>query len=296
MTKRVPPAPDNTSRIARGLGRVTLRAMRWPGRRWVGARARERSRGRGGRRFKVAGEDGVTLDAWYAPAASGTPAKLPVVFCHGYLEVKEMHFALADRLNRRGHDVLLYDHRGHGHSGGPGATFGVKERLDLRHVIDQAAEQGMVGDQLATMGFSLGAATVLQHAPDDPRVSGVVALAPFTDFRTAIGSFRQMLAPWMNNEWLMRGLDAATREAGFEIDACSTVEAIRRIDVPIMIVEAGKDRSLPPDAHVRPLTEARSDRPVELFSVEDAGHAELVHRNWPKLDAAIDAFLDRLTV
>jgi alpha-beta hydrolase superfamily lysophospholipase len=288
------PVAESHSAIARGLSRIALRAMRWPGRRWVGARARQRSRDRGGRRFKVTGEDGVALEAWYSPSETDRPAKLPVVFSHGYMEVKELHFALADRLNARGHDVILYDHRGHGHSGGPGGTFGVKERLDLRHVIDEACGRAFIGERLATMGFSLGAATVLQHAPDDPRVQGVVALAPFSDFRAAIGSFREMLAPWMDKDWLMRGFEAATREAGFEIDASSTIDAIKRIDVPVMIVEGGKDNTLPPDVHVRPLTEARGDRTLQMFKVEDAGHGTLVHRKWPELDDAIDQFLDSL--
>ncbi len=290
------PLPPPHSALARGLSHIVLRAMRWPGRRWIGARARERSRGRGGHRFRVTGEDGVALEAWYSPCEPDLPCKLPVVFSHGYMEVKELHFALADRLNQRGHDVILYDHRGHGHSGGPGGTFGVKERLDLRHVIDEACGRDLIPERVATMGFSLGAATVLQHAPDDPRVQGVIALAPFSDFRTAIGSFRDILAPWMSKEWLMRGFEAATREAGFEIDASSTIDAIKRIDVPVMIVEGGQDKTLPPDVHVRPLTEACGERVPRMFTVADAGHGALVHRKWPELDDAIDQFLDSLSL
>jgi alpha-beta hydrolase superfamily lysophospholipase len=297
MHSPVEPKPEGpaVSPLARHLGRTTLRMMRWPGRRWIGSVARKRSRLRGGQRFKVSGADGVTLDAWHSPAEPVTEPKLPVVICHGWMEVKELHFAMADRLNRRGHDVILYDHRGHGHSTGRAVTFGVKERLDLQHVIDQAGQRGLIGPRVATLGFSLGAATVIQHAPDDPRVAGIVALAPFTDFRTAIGSFRDLLTPWMNMDWLMRGFEAASREAGFEIDASSTVEAIARIRVPIMIVEGGRDRTLPPDAHVRPLTEACAGRDtLRVFTVADARHASLVHRRWPGLDEAVDGFLDEL--
>jgi len=290
------PKPDGqparpVSPIARGVGRFTLRAMRWPGRRWVGAAARERSRRRGGYGFKVTGEDGVSLDAWFSPAQKDVVPRIPVVFCHGWTEVKELHFPLADRLNRQGHDVILYDHRAHGHSTGKAATFGVKERLDLTHVLDGAGDRGLVGDAVASIGFSLGASTVLQHAPTDGRIAGVVAFAPFVSFRTAIESFRLKLAPWVSSEWLVAGMEAATQEAGFELDEASTLEAVQKLAVPLMIVEGGRDRALPPLAHVRPLEAAKQNGELSLFTVDRAGHGSLMHRQWPGLNDAVYAFL-----
>jgi len=286
--------PRAASPLARGVGRLALRAMRWPGRRWVGAAARERSRKRGGHRFRVDGEDGVQLDAWYSPGVDGVESKIPLVFCHGWTEVKELHFPFIDRLNQRGHDVILYDMRAHGHSTGKAATFGVKERLDLRHVIDEAVRRERLAERVASVGFSLGAATVLQHAPTDERIAGVVAYAPFVDFREAIDSFRGKLAPWGSRQWLMAGMEEATREAGFELDEASTLDAISQIRVPVMVIEGGKDRALPGKAHIRPMEEACVDEPFHLYTVEDAGHGSLMHRQWPGLNEAVYEFLDGL--
>ena len=307
------------------IGRLTLGAGRYPFRRQVGFRARRASRQRGGRRFLVRRDDEVILDGWWSPAiepghesTTSTPAadrhlqadasparpadKLPVVIAHGLTETKERHFKRAWKLNALGHDVVLFDHRDHGRSGGRGVTFGVQEKEDLRAVIDDAQRRGFIDTSrgVVTMGFSLGGGTVLQHAAVDPRVAGVVALAPFADLRGAINSFRQKLTPWIREEWLMSGFDVATGEAGYTIDEASAVEAFKRVEAPVLLVEGGRDPYLPGSEHVHRLAAARpcgqdgvSDgKPcVRLVRIAAANHTSLVHRHWPKLDREIARFL-----
>ena len=321
-----PPRPEvSASRVSIAIGRLTLGAGRYPFRRQVGFRARRASRQRGGRRFLVRRDDEVTLDAWWSPAVHAdqnaeTPSpaadgrkrtdappikpadKLPVVIAHGLTETKERHFKRAWKLNAMGHDVVLFDHRDHGRSGGRGVTFGVQEKQDLRAVIDNAARRGFidVSRGVVTMGFSLGGGTVLQHAAVDPRVVGVVALAPFADLRSAINSFRQKLTPWIREDWLMSGFDVATGEKGYTIDEASAIEAFKRVDVPVLLVEGGRDPYLPGIEHVHRLAAAKScgtdavERGracVRSVRIAGANHTSLVHRHWPKLDREIARFL-----
>lgn len=295
------------STVARALGRLTLRAGRYPGRQYVGTVHRHVSRARGGRRFVVhpdGTDDRVELDAWFSPRDPAAPPRLPVVIAHGLFETKERHFKRAWKLNARGHDVVLFDHRVHGRSKGRHCTFGVQEKFDTKAVIDEAVRRrliGGVGDprgtradpdaiRIVTMGFSLGGGTVLQHAAIDDRVAGVVALAPFCDFRNAIRSFRQTLAPWMNERWILDGFDAATLEAGFTVDEASALEAVAKIKVPVLLVEGGRDPYLPGPDHARLLSEARAHDEVTLLTIDDATHNTLVHQSWPKLDRAIARF------
>ena len=303
-----PPRPDVTaSRMSIAIGRLTLGAGRYPFRRQVGFMARRVSRERGGRRFLVHRGEDVVLDGWWSPAveAGGGEVvddhqKLPVVMAHGLMETKERHFKRAWKLNAMGHDVVLFDHRDHGRSGGRGVTFGVQEKQDMKSVIDEAAKRGFidVSRGVITMGFSLGGGTVLQHAAVDDRVAGVVALAPFADFRGAINSFRQRLVPWVKEDWLMVGFDFASGEVGFSIDEASAVEAFKRIDVPVLLVEGGRDPFLPGADHVHRLAESRARREgdagdggVTLVRIAGANHKSLVHRHWPKLDRAIARFM-----
>jgi len=198
--------------------------------------------------------------------------------------------------------VVLFDHRVHGRSKGSHSTFGVQEKFDTKAVIDEAVRLRLIGGpgdprgadpdtvRVITMGFSLGGGTVLQHAPIDPRVAGVVALAPFCDFRNAIRSFRQTLVPWMNERWILEGFDAASMEAGFTLDEASALEAVAQIKVPVLLVEGGRDPYLPGPDHARLLSEARAHDEVTLLTIDDATHNTLVHKSWPKLDRAIARF------
>ncbi|MEE9405426.1 MAG: alpha/beta fold hydrolase [Algisphaera sp.] len=277
-------------RLARALGRLALRAGGYPGRQYVGTVHRHISRNRGGRRFTATSSDGTTLDAWFSPRDPTSPKRLPVVIAHGLFQTKERHFKRAWKLNARGHDAILFDHRAHGRSTGSTSTYGVMEKHDTKAVIDEAIRRKFIEPRVITMGFSLGGGTVLQHAPLDDRVAGVIALAPFCDFREAIRSFRRTLTPWMNERWILEGLDAASTEAGFSLDEASSLAAFGQITVPVLLVEAGRDTYLPGPAHAQLLAETKAHDAVTLITIKDATHNTLVQRTWPKLDRAIARF------
>ncbi|MEM1109266.1 MAG: alpha/beta fold hydrolase [Planctomycetota bacterium] len=289
---------DGPSRLSVALGRLTLSAGRYPGRKYIGAVHRKVSRERGGQRFTVHRPNDVKLDAWFSPRREGTRTRLPIVIAHGLMETKERHFKTAWKMNARGHDVVLFDHRVHGRSTGRRLTFGVEEKRDISAVIDAAASRGLIKPsadasedlKVITMGFSLGGGTVLQHAAIDERVAGVVALAPFADFRGAIESFRRTLVPWMDREWIESGFDAASAEAGFKMDEASAIEALKQIDVPILLAEGGKDPYLPGIDHVHKLADSAAGKNVTIVRIDEANHNTLVHKNWPKLDRAIARF------
>ncbi|MEM7576529.1 MAG: alpha/beta fold hydrolase [Planctomycetota bacterium] len=301
------------SRLSTAIARQFLRGGNYPWLKVASAIYRERSRRVGGHRFSVTRPGGVTLDAWFCPApphakphGPKVAPPLPVLISHGIFEFKERYFDRAAWLNARGHDVILFDHRTHGRSTGKRLTMGVLERDDIAAVLDVAETRGLLGGSAAslrkvvTLGFSLGGGTVLQHAAMDDRVAGVIALAPFADFTAAIETFRRCFAPWLDKGWVHAGFDSAAAEAGFEVQQASALDAIERITVPILLVEAGKDTYLPPARHTAKLRQRRGQvwgRTAEgltVLNIPDAAHISLVRKRWPRLDAGIGAFLDSL--
>jgi alpha-beta hydrolase superfamily lysophospholipase len=282
--------PRAASRLATLVGWVTLRLSNYPMRHWLGTMPRARSRREGGYAFHVTTEDGVRLHAWHIPPEPGTEPGPAIVMSHGWIEVKEFHFDRARRLSRLGHDVILFDHRGHGRSAAAPTTFGVSEQRDLTAVIDAAQQRGIIQDRVITMGFSMGAATCLQQASSDARVVGVVAFAPFVDLRAAIRTFRDKLAARVTDDWLLAGFERATRGAGYQLDEASTLAAIERLSQPVLLVQAGADRNLPPATHIEPLVAAKRQGRLERFSVDAATHMTLCRHTWPGLDEAVDQF------
>jgi pimeloyl-ACP methyl ester carboxylesterase len=280
--------------VSRGLANLTLRMPRYSWVRLLQPGMRRTMSKRGGTYFEIRTEEGLILEGARLPAVADAPRRLPVFYVHGYLETKEVHLREMTRLSEAGHDVYVYDQRAHGRSEGTGMTFGVCERRDLRAVIDLAQAEGWVGERVITMGFSLGGAVVLQHAPDDPRVAGVVSKAPFATAVESVHSFRRIFAPFFDREWVERGFSQAASEAGFVIEEASTLEAIRRIEVPVLLIVGERDKALPAHRHTHVLAAAKQRGTVKLIEVPRATHIDLCILDRPDVDAAVAAFCQAL--
>lgn len=93
--------------------------------------------------------------------------------------------ALADALQDAGLDVLTYDARGHGRSGGE-ATSGDLERNDIAAAVDALAGDD---ERVIIIGASLGAIAALGYATAHPeRVTGIVTVSCPARWRLPLNS------------------------------------------------------------------------------------------------------------
>ena len=102
----------------------------------------------------------------------------PIVLCHGLTATRRSVVHGSRTLERAGHEVVLYDARGHGESDPAPAGQGYDYPAlvaDLEAVVDSqaGAERVIVG------GHSMGAHTAIAYALRNPaRVAGLVAIGP----------------------------------------------------------------------------------------------------------------------
>lgn len=270
--------------------RVALRLPPFSPLKLLGPFLRWHLRREGGRHFTANARDGVGLDAMFFPALPHCGSRLPVLLTHGWMEIKEMHMSELKLLRRNGHDVMLLDLRAHGRSGGRLTTIGAWEREDITAVIDQAVELGLIGPKLITMGYSTGAACMIQHAADDPRVAAVVALAPFADLISAIRSFGRLYGNWYDPDILLRGFEQFAQHSGFHLRQSDTIGAMQRMHVPVLVAAGDRDRHLPPPLHAEHLAAAAPDDLCTLHLVKGANHLSIYQRLDPKLSEAIARF------
>ena len=81
---------------------------------------------------------------------------------------------------KRGFNVLLIDHRGHGLSKGHTITFGEKERKDVKSWIDFAKEKFGKDKRIILTGISMGGATVLAASNYLEEGDRVIADCPYS--------------------------------------------------------------------------------------------------------------------
>ncbi len=113
--------------------------------------------------------DGVNLTGWWIPAPG---AKGSVVMVHGLNRSRIEMVRRAPFVHQAGWNALLVDLRHHGASGGDTTTFGVKEKGDVEAAVRLARERSP--GPVVAWGVSLGAASVVLAAAEDPEVAGVI--------------------------------------------------------------------------------------------------------------------------
>ncbi len=113
--------------------------------------------------------DGTELRGWWVPAAD---AKGSVVLAHGLNRSRIEMVKKVPFLHGLGWNALLFDMRHHGESGGAATTFGDREKDDVRAAT--ALARARASGPVVLWGVSLGAASVILAAAEDPTVAGVV--------------------------------------------------------------------------------------------------------------------------
>ncbi|MBI4671675.1 MAG: alpha/beta fold hydrolase [Chloroflexi bacterium] len=107
-----------------------------------------------------------------------------LIYCHGFLSGKNyLHIQRWAELLADDMDVITFDFRGHGESGGA-TTLGENELLDLDAVAQYAQRFGY--QRIIVMGSSMGGAVAIRYAADSTRVDGVITLGAFAHGRFSI--------------------------------------------------------------------------------------------------------------
>jgi alpha-beta hydrolase superfamily lysophospholipase len=223
--------------------------------------------------------DGVDLAGWKLPAR-GEP-RGTVVYLHGIADNRASSLGAA-HLTERGFDLVAYDSRAHGRSGGDACTYGYYEKRDLRRVLDVVERRPIV-----VIGSSLGAAVALQAAAEDDRIRAVVAAESFSDLRTiAIERAPKILT----NGAIEKAFTIAEREGRFVVDDVSPVRAAAHVRVPVLLLHGALDRETP-FAHSQRIFDALTG-PKRLVIVQGAGHNQSLQAStWRDIDEWLETIL-----
>ena len=218
----------------------------------------------------ITSHDGLTLRGRYYHVADGGPVEIQ---CHGYKGNATRDFCGSWATAREaGRNVLLIDQRCHGQSGGHTITFGILERKDVLGWIEYVGAR--FGDvPILLSGVSMGAATVLMAAGMDlpETVKAVIADCPYDAPSNIIkkvlgqdmGMPVKLVYPLIRLGGMVYGR--------FNLDADSPVEAVKRAQVPILLIHGDEDRFVPYEMSQN--IHAAAPERIEFHTIHGAGHA-----------------------
>jgi uncharacterized protein len=231
---------------------------------------------------------GYDLKGWFIPWTE--PSKKTVILVHGVTRSRLTSIKYVELFRKRGYNVLVYDHRRHGESGGENTSYGYYEKHDLNACVDWVAERTGPDAVIGIHGESMGAATALQHAVINTRASFYIADCPYSDivgqlvYRLKV-EYRILPAfPLIP----LVGLFCRMR-AGFRLRDAQSRDSLKNVETPILFVHGQNDTYI----EKRMTEDMYKLKPgkKELYLAPGADHAEAYMKNPDDYDRVVGVFL-----
>jgi uncharacterized protein len=232
--------------------------------------------------------DGMRVHGWLfrSPEAAGT-----VIVLHGHGGNKHTVLPIAQMLYPRYH-VLLMDHRGHGDSQGGRTTIGFEERLDVHAAVDYLIEEGM--GPVGIYGMSMGGATAILAAAEDPRIVAIVADSPYGRLRWAVGQVARLRGypPGIAKVVAWIGCFATALHLRERMRSFDPLEVVGQLAPRPLLLTHGTEDDIIPVSSAYALYE-RAGEPKELWLQEGLKHCQSLDECYDEFRERIVSFYDR---
>ncbi|MEM1216246.1 MAG: alpha/beta fold hydrolase [Bacteroidota bacterium] len=190
--------------------------------------------------FEVSSQaDGIKIVGSYFPQDT---SRCAVVIAHGYGSTRLSMMKYAPLFYDCGCDIVVYDHRAHGESGGVHTTGGIREGKDLLSVTQWLMDRSDLDrSAIGWMGESWGGATVLHAGATDEDVAFIIAESAFQDWETAvferaIEQYGPIISWFKAPVWAI-----VSWRIGEDAYAASVVEQAPKVKEPTLILHSDSD-------------------------------------------------------
>ena len=238
-------------------------------------------------------QDRLPLSGWFFRAGCASPASPAptVLLCHGVWTGRRECLPMAIRFQQAGYNVLTFDFRAHGLSGGRFTSVGHHETKDVLGAVAYLLTRPEVDPtRIGVVGFSMGAAATIRAAAECPEIAAVVADSAYATFVDAVRSSFRQVAVLPHYPFAPLALRCARWIVNVDARQLRPVDAIRAISPrPLLITHGGADEIVPAQ-HALLLFQA-AEEPKELWIVPDVGHVGARDTNPDGYFARVEGFL-----
>jgi len=226
------------------------------------------------------------LAAWLLKPSEAQPHEPLLLMAHGWSANYSTVLRLAEPLAEAGHDVLLFDVRGHGRSE-PVPYVTIRHFRDDLMAVARYAARRFPDRQLVLIGHSLGGAAGVLASADGAPIDGLVLIASPSDVMRVTAEFltdKGFPGPLLVT--LLRPF--FWRRVGGSFRPLTPSRRIRELDLPLLIIQPENDARVY-RTHAEQLS-AASGQPYEL--IEGYEHTDVLEA--PETLRLIEDFLERV--
>jgi uncharacterized protein len=215
--------------------------------------------------------DGITLSGWWIPAEDSPNT---VIFLHGFAGSMDPDLKYAPVFHEHGFNVLMFDFRAHGRSGGKHTSLGALEVRDVLGAYDFAKQSNSWS--VGLLGFSMGGRAALLTAARCKEFSAVISDGGPLRLHTAIKAdlIRRKTPHWAAPILAAMCLVGASLRLGVNLFWNDPLVLAKKIaDTPTMLIHGDLD----PNTTIAELDKMveRSKFKIKLWRVADARHREV---------------------
>lgn len=210
------------------------------------------------------------LAAWLIQPPEAQPFEPLVLVAHGWSANYSTVLTLAGPLAETGHDVLLFDVRGHGRNA-PEPYVSVRSFRDDLMAVTRYAATRFPDRQLVVIGHSMGGAAGVLAAAEGAPIDGLVLVAAPSDIVKVTAEYLvdrglpgHVLANVFRPFWW--------RRIGSTFRPLTPSRRIRELDIPLLLIQPEHDLRVARE-HAERLAEAAG---VEYRLIPDREHTDVL--------------------
>lgn len=239
------------------------------------------------REFAVDSPYGYNIYCIHYPADS----KKFIILSHGISVNRHSVLKFTGMYIDRGWNVLIYDHRCHGRTGGRNTSYGYYEKDDLASVVNRLKDEMGEYITIGIHGESMGAAIALMYGGKYNRADFYISDCAYSNLWDEL-SLRLRRDYHMPVFPVMQIADILVRlRAGFGIRQVSPVDSVQRIDAPVLFIHGENDNYVP--AHMaEKLFSAKTKGSRGKYMVPGASHADSYAVNPSKYERVVFEFIE----
>lgn len=213
-----------------------------------------------------------------------------IIICHGITSNSNASIKYASLFYKHNFNILIYDHRFHGHSGGKFASMGYFEKFDLKSWTDWLYKNKGDNIILGVFGESMGAGTVMQYCGIDNRAKFCIEDCGYSDvkklFITRLKEDYKIYCPPLVS---FTSLVMKIRYK-WSFNKTSPVKYVKNLEIPMLFIHGDKDTYVP-TAMVYELYNSKTKGFKQLYLCKGAKHAASFATDHEEYASIVNSFL-----